>query len=168
MFNCVKLNEIIKFTAIILCIALTVTFIFSNSFDDKTKSNTKSEKIVKVIKPSVDKVSQKLTGKTVKTEDLNKYTRKIAHFTEFAILGIELLILMLLIEKALTKLIFMPLFLGLLTACMDEFIQSFNERSDMVSDIFIDFSGCTAGILISVLAFILIKKHKTKKIIERG
>lgn len=167
MFKCVKIGEIIKFTAIIICIALTVTFIFSNSFDDKGKSNEKSNKIVKVIKPSVDKVSKKLTGKPVKTEDLNKYTRKMAHFTEFAVLGIELLILMLLIEKKLTKLIFMPLFTGLLTAVTDEFIQSFNQRSDMVSDVIIDFSGCIFGIITALLVFI-IKKHKSKKIIERG
>ena len=168
MFKCVKLGEIIKFTAIIICIVLTVTFIFSNSFDNKTQSNAKSEKIVKVIKPSVDKISKKLTGKDTKTEDVNKYTRKFAHFTEFAVLGAELLILMLLIEKAITKLIFMPLFTGLLTAVTDEFIQSFNQRSDMVSDVIIDLSGCIFGIITALLVFIIIKKHKSKKIIERG
>ncbi len=162
MFKCIKASELIKITVTVLCIILTVTFIFSNSFDNKDTSNDKSNKIVEVIKPPVDEVAKKVTGKELKSEDLNKYTRKVAHFTEFAILGIELMILMLLIEKGFTKLIFMPLFFGLATACTDEFIQSFNGRSDMVSDVLIDFSGCAFGILITALIFLIIKKHKSK------
>lgn len=162
MFKCIKASELIKITVTVLCIILTVTFIFSNSFDNKDKSNNKSNKIVEVIKPPADEVAKKITGKEIKSEVLNKYTRKTAHFTEFAILGVELMILMLFIEKGITKLIFMPMFSGLLTACTDELIQSFHGRSDMVSDIFIDFSGCAFGILITALIYLTIKKHKSK------
>ncbi len=162
MFKCIEMSRLIKIAIMILVIILTVTFIFSNSVDDKSESNKKSDGIVKVIKPPADEISKKITGSEIDKKDFTKYTRKTAHFIEFMILGIELMILMLLIEKAFSKLIFMPLFIGLLVACTDEFIQSFSGRSDMVSDVLLDFAGCFTGIVITAIIFCFIKKRKTR------
>ncbi len=46
------------------------------------------------------------------------------------------------------------LFFGLLTACTDEYIQLFVPgRAGLVSDIFIDFSGTIAGMLLGALIY---------------
>lgn len=60
------------------------------------------------------------------------------------------------------------LFLGILTACADEFIQLFPEgRSAQVQDIWIDFSGTCAGLLVSILFNKIIQKFIKNERIKR-
>ena len=80
--------------------------------------------------------------------------RKLAHFGEFAILG-------LLLSQCLRSAVLPPLFVGLLCAMCDETIQIFVVgRASMVQDVWIDFAGVTAAVL---LIFVLRRMLRRKK-----
>lgn len=92
--------------------------------------------------------------------------RKLAHFTEFTALGILLSIDTVLFLKNMKQYVWIPLFIGLLVALIDETIQLFPiGRSSSVKDVWIDFSGVIFGtILLLVLKQIyLFKLRKTLK-----
>lgn len=78
--------------------------------------------------------------------------RKLAHVAEFAIQGVLLCGVFSTFKHKIMGNIFSIMFLGLLTACVDEFLQLFSDgRAGLVTDIFIDFGGTLIGILISLL-----------------
>ncbi len=80
--------------------------------------------------------------------------RKLAHFAEFAILG-------LLLSQCLRCDLLQPLFAGLLCAMCDESIQIFVEgRAAMVQDVWIDFAGITVAVLITFALRRLIHRKK--------
>lgn len=80
--------------------------------------------------------------------------RKLAHFGEFAILG-------LLLSQCLRSAILPPLFAGLLCALCDETIQIFVEgRASMVKDVWIDFAGVTAAVLLTFILRCLFRRKK--------
>lgn len=78
--------------------------------------------------------------------------RKMAHFSEYAVLG-------LLLRINFQRHLIVSLFLGLLVALTDETIQLFIEgRSGSVTDIWIDFSGILFSTLCLYLIRILVKR----------
>lgn len=143
-------------TVLILC------FIFHNSLQDSTASNTRSGQIAEKIKPVLDPQN------TVTEELFHKITRKMAHFLEFGLLGVSAALLAMHISAAYVRCsVFAPLFFILLSAVTDEFIQSFTGRTSSVSDVLIDFSGAGLGILlvygiVHILCLILRKTQKRK------
>lgn len=141
---------------IIFSIIIT-SYIFYNSLQKSEESNKRSNEISAKIQSVVDP-EKKITEK-----DFNKYTRKTAHIIEFAALGISLGNLFLCIYKKNKRiLISMPLFISLLVAVSDEFIQSFNKRTSRIEDVLIDFSGAIFGLfLVFIFAMVLHKRSKT-------
>ncbi len=94
---------------------------------------------------------------------LNEHSiRKLAHFTEFSILGIFLSWTVFEYCKQLKTKIFMILFFLLAVPVTDETIQYFPiGRSAEVKDVLLDFSGAVTGFLIaSAIIFIIQKKRK--------
>lgn len=88
--------------------------------------------------------------------------RKLAHFSEFACLGALLAWRWTLKGETGKNLITQTLLGGLLTACVDESIQRFvPDRGSSLMDVWIDFSGVTAGLTILLLGYhyAVIKKH---------
>jgi len=84
--------------------------------------------------------------------------RKLAHFTEFLILGV--LVTLLYNEFKLNKYLLIAFTHGLMVAIIDETIQLFVPgRAGLVSDVLIDLSGVIIGILIS---YLIINKRKVK------
>lgn len=81
--------------------------------------------------------------------------RKLAHFGEFAILG-------LLLSQCLRRDMLRPLFAGLVCALCDETIQLFVAgRASMVKDVWIDFAGVTcAVVLVFALRALIRRKRK--------
>lgn len=74
---------------------------------------------------------------------LETAVRKTAHITEFFVQAVFVANSF---SGKYKKRIVYVLFLGLLTACTDEYIQLFFDgRGGLVSDIFIDFTGTAAG-----------------------
>lgn len=75
--------------------------------------------------------------------------RKLAHFSEFTLLGFLLTGLTRREDQGRTAL---PFFLGLAAACTDETIQIFSPgRGSSLIDVWIDFSGICLGILIATI-----------------
>ena len=86
--------------------------------------------------------------------------RKIAHFSEFAMLGMCLVWRFGMLEK---KKI-MALVYGFGAACVDEIIQMFvPDRGPSLRDVAIDTCGVAAGICLLLLAHKIIKKSKHSK-----
>lgn len=135
-------NKRIILTAVYTAYTL---FIFSNSMQDAAESSGRSMAVLELI--------DKIIGSGVITEHI---IRKAAHFTEFAVLGI--------LGGYTAKLYGLGFahaaFAGLLTAVADETLQLFSEgRSSQISDVWIDFAGCMAGILLVTVLIRVIRKH---------
>ena len=85
--------------------------------------------------------------------------RKLGHFSEFLLLGIFSNLNSLLDKNYLQPSNYKVLYLGLITALIDETIQYFSPgRSPEVTDILIDYSGFCCGCLI---VYLIIKKYRT-------
>lgn len=75
--------------------------------------------------------------------------RKLAHFSEFALLGVWLRWLWGMLGERPLERVALPLLCGLLAACCDETIQRFVEgRFSSLLDVWIDTAGVTLGILL--------------------
>ena len=85
--------------------------------------------------------------------------RKLAHFTEFTVLGLLLGWLVRLMQKKQ----WYPLLWGVAAACVDETIQMFvPDRGPALRDVGIDSCGVLTGILLMQAVHIL-KRQQTKK-----
>ena len=86
--------------------------------------------------------------------------RKIAHFSEFAALGM----CMTWRRRMLEKKTITALLLGFGAACVDETIQVFvPDRGPSLRDVAIDTCGVAAGMALLLLAHKLVKKSKNSK-----
>ncbi len=130
-------------------ILLTAVFIFSNSLPSKLESAEISGKFTEFIKPFLEF----FVGEGNVTEH---FVRKLAHFTEFFILGF----VMALFFK--TPTVF-PIFLLLVTSLTDETIQIFTERGSSVADVWLDFAGGCCGFTVGILMLSLISTFKKKR-----
>ena len=102
----------------------------------------------------------------VSTDITEHIVRKLAHFTEFTALGMLLSIDTALFLKKMKQYIWVPFFVGLLVALVDETIQLFPiGRSSKVTDVWLDFSGVIFGtiILLVLRQIYLFKLRKTLK-----
>lgn len=85
--------------------------------------------------------------------------RKLAHFTEFACLGVVLSWLIRMLTTQKLRHYLLPLFGGVLAACVDETIQRFvPDRGPNIFDVGIDTLGVVTGIVI--ISLIQIRKQK--------
>lgn len=142
--------------ALICLIAATLAFIFIQSMlppeVSKAESDTVGEIIEEIIPPE-----------TPPGEYVQKNLRKIGHFVEFAILGAEISLFVLLFARKLRYGIFAVVFSPLVALC-DETIQIFSKRGPSVTDVWIDTAGFVSfGALVYLLYFavILVKKKLT-------
>ena len=94
----------------------------------------------------------------VSKDDL--WLRKLAHFTEFAALGAELLFLAAVRRRLGLQAASNCAFTALLAALTDETIQLISGRNSQVLDVLLDFSGALTGILIAWLICRRIKKRR--------
>ena len=138
-------------------VCLTVCFIFSNSLKDGEASNRQSGIVMELLRSIFD------PSGTIEEDTFHYFVRKGAHFTEFALLGFSLWLLMLSLREKFG--IFCPgvmLFAALATAVADEFIQSFTGRTSSVTDVLIDLSGALAGFVLPLALCAIIKHFKEK------
>lgn len=90
--------------------------------------------------------------------------RKLAHFSEFGLLGMLLTWLFLELRTAGYHRFTMPLLCAMLSAAVDETIQLFPEgRSSEVVDVWIDTAGAAVGILVLLIGYALLIKWKGKQ-----
>ena len=79
------------------------------------------------------------------------FLRKLAHFTEFGILGCEITLLLRLRGLKGLQNLFCSALAALFAAAADETIQVFTGRSGQLSDVLLDFGGAMMGIVLCSL-----------------
>jgi VanZ family protein len=91
--------------------------------------------------------------------------RKIAHFVEFAALGAEVAVFVILFLKK-RNFVFLSFGFGILIALLDETIQVFSKRGPEITDVWLDFFGFASFAVIvytvSALIFYIQVKRKQK------
>ena len=142
-------------TAIIcLLILTTLAFIWGNSLAPKSESQSMSLGVLETLKPFL----AFFVGEGNVTDHL---VRKIAHFSEFAALGGELVLLLILRRKKGLQPIVNCLFAGLAVAVTDEALQMLIPgRGPLVADVLLDFCGFSCGLFIIIGPYFVIKKRR--------
>lgn len=119
-------------------------------------SSEESGRMLKILYPILSKI---LPDKVV-TDHL---IRKCAHFSEYAVLGMELSGLFSISKRRLFKdgMVFLPAWLsGFLIAFIDETIQIFSSgRGAMIADVWLDSMGALTGILLILLMKKILKRR---------
>ena len=133
-----------KKTLFRLPVIVMIIFIFSNSLTPAAASNSASLSITDRLLPFLDFFHLSLSSGT-----LNFIVRKLAHFSEYAFLGI---LVMNAVHFAPLKIRNAELFLFLCIPVVDESLQLITEgRSCELRDMMIDTAGLSAGILFTAL-----------------
>jgi VanZ family protein len=90
--------------------------------------------------------------------------RKAAHFTEYTVLGVLLILTLRSFTDRLMQHIFQPLFVGLAVPVTDEFIQlHVDGRAGLITDVILDFSGVFTGLMLTVLLILIRKRGKKRE-----
>lgn len=140
----------------VLCV-LTVLFIWGNSLLDREESQAVSMELLQQIVEAAEKL-----GLFIEETD-DHWLRKLAHFCEFGLLGAELSLLMLLDGAFGRQGMINCLFVGLLTAVMDETIQIFSSRGSQVQDVLLDFSGVIIGVVLVNAVYLAVRRRRGPK-----
>ena len=152
-----------KKTISFIVLILWMSVIFSFSSADANKSTGTSDKVITTMIEIKDKITDQetpISEKEIIVKNSSFYVRKIAHITEYLILGF--LMFNLLKQYSVTN-IYYAIILCVLYSCTDEFHQLFiNGRSGSFRDVLID----TIGILLGTYLYkiLVIKKKKVNKI----
>lgn len=136
---------------IILLIAATLGFIWGNSIKSKIESQQLSLHVLQLIRPLLDAIFSP-------ENETDHPVRKLAHFTEFGMLGAELILLKFLLQKLRLRTVLECLFMGLSAAVIDETIQIFNARGSQVVDVLLDFGGVITGAAVTLLKISIISR----------
>ena len=123
-----------------ILLALTLWFIWGNSLLTREESSGLSIRIYEWLQPALlamglDRIDE-------------HFLRKLAHFTEFAVLGCELAALFFLNRGRNLRSVGFSALCALVTAATDETIQLFSGRAAMLRDVLLDFTGALAGIVL--------------------
>ena len=140
-----------------ILLGLIVFFIWDNSMQNGGSSDGFSLLFAEIFVPIVNKL-----GFHGNIWTLNRIVRKLAHLTEFTILGS---LLYTILRRYITYgTVIKTIGLGMLIASLDEFIQRFSPgRSSQFSDILIDTVGVVIGILVVKLVYNIRYKRSTFK-----
>ena len=133
-------------------IILTLLFIWGNSLLNREQSSGESAWVMQLIAPFLEL----FVGKGNVTEHL---VRKLAHFAEFALLGLELLFWFKGQPKKLKSALLLAMAHGLFAALTDETLQLFSGRGSQVQDVWLDFAGTAAGAVFALFAASLVEER---------
>ncbi len=138
-----------KVLIILAIIWMGVIFMFSAQVSDESKSSSNkvtSAVVNTVISIKKENISEEKRQKII--EDKTFIVRKSAHFTEYFILGLILILYLQTKEKLATKYIILAIIFCVLYATSDEIHQLFVDgRSCKIIDILIDTCGSSLAIL---------------------
>lgn len=138
---------------------LFISFIFFHSTMTGEKSGNESSGVVELLQGFFDALCISVTVS-------EHFIRKLAHFSEFAVLGVLTSVTFYVYDKNFKKYIkrlLQMFFICLATAVTDETIQLFvPDRAGQVFDVLIDFSGAFTGIIIVSIICMLIYLKKSK------
>ena len=149
-----KYRSAVRIVLIVL-IVLTIGFIFGQSMLPPEESSAESDAVGEF-------VGEIIPPETKPGEFVQVNIRKIAHFFEFALFGLELSLyaVIFLREKSF---ILKTYAFSLFVALVDETIQIFSGRGPSVFDVWLDFFGfSTFASLVYITAFAIIFFRKSK------
>ena len=125
---------------LIVLLVLLLAFIWGQSCMPTEASRAESSTVLQLLRP--------LLGPILGEENVTLHlVRKLAHFTEFFCLGCILALLLPFRGKSQL----LAGGLGMLSGFIDETIQVFSGRGSAIVDVWLDFSGAAAAILILAL-----------------
>jgi VanZ family protein len=126
-----------------LLIILTLAFIFGNSLEDRETSAATSAQFERFVEP----VLLALPYEQLHTKEALSITvRKLAHYSEFFLLGAEMMALSILLRSLLIVRKRLILLFALLFAGIDEMLQFISRRAPQVQDALLDTFGALCGI----------------------
>ncbi len=144
---------------LILLIFATVAHAFYQSSLPVNESAEVSDKVGEIIEEIIP-------PETSAGQLVQKNIRKLAHFTEFAFLGLWASLYALFFMKRKNALVAILPF-GLITATLDETVQIFSKRGPSVKDIWIDMAGYSFSALTvfsvffaATLVAFFVKRHR--------
>lgn len=128
---------------VLLIIGIIINiFIWTNSLLPASVSSSQSGFVADILYPPFEDI--------IEVNKFYQIIRKLAHFTEFMLLGIVFSLFYLSIGK--NKYYFITLIHGLIVAIIDETIQLFIPgRAGLITDVLIDTSGVLFGLFIIIL-----------------
>ena len=140
---------------------LTVVIIFSFSLKNGEESTQQSSWVAERV--------QAVTDFFEDTTGIEVNVRKVGHFSEFAVLGSELILMYIFSRKYGFSRLFNVFGIGLTTAVCDESIQLFVPgRSGQIKDVGIDMLGFVCGALLISGIYYLIVFIKKRNLNKRG
>lgn len=130
-------------------VVLTVAFILSRSAKGKTASDGESLWVTELLRRLLcnDGIS-------------HAFVRKLAHFTEFFLLGAELSFLLWTERRCGVQWYVNGWFAGLLCALCDETVQIFSGRGPAIADVWLDTAGMTCGLLLLLGVRLTVRRLK--------
>lgn len=131
----------------VICVAAIIflmAYIWHFSIESISDSDARSKAVLEIIKPFLEFFIGK--GKVT-----NHLIRKLAHFTEFFMLGAAVGAFIDFIQRRRPKAIIIGLLFGVIVASLDETIQLFTNRGSQISDVILDSSGYAVGFLVLIL-----------------
>ena len=141
-----------------LLILFTVGYIWGNSLKDREQSAAQSSPVAEALQPVLDPQEK------IEKLDFHDIVRKLAHVTEFFVLGVFTAGFAISLGAYLKKrFISLPILMVLVVAVMDEYIQYLVGRGSLVTDVMLDFSGSLAGLGLVWLTVWVYQKIKTGK-----
>ena len=149
--------KITRKAVVFLLLTVSVTaFIWHNSLQDAVNSREASKFFDLLLVQLV-----KFSGGTLSWREVDHFVRKLAHFTEFALLGMMLRSFFAAAmnrgRQLLSRCTLLAVCLCAMVAGMDEYLQQFSPgRSCQLSDVALDSSGALMGILVVELLFYLL------------
>ena len=141
----------------LVVVTATTAFIFSNSMQDTADSWDKSNIVAALLEPILRRLYNHAGSwfewaTTTGVITYGVFVRKLAHFTEYFILGAECaLVTTILTRRIATPHLWGCLFVPLAVAVLDEFAQSFFDRTSQVADVLLDFAGACSGIIVVLI-----------------
>lgn len=146
----------------LLLIAVTLIFIWSNSLKDATASGEQSDAAASLFCRIFDVERQPFRF-------LYENLRKVAHFTEFALLGAEVALLFLWNRKREVRFCLLGIAFCAVCAAIDECIQYFVPgRAALLLDVGIDTAGSACALIFLFLLAFLIARIAQKRSIKQG
>ena len=148
----------------ILIFLLWIIIIFSFSSQSGADSTITSNSVTDIGIKLVENITNKeFSDKEIENiqDNMRFIIRKSAHFTEYLILGLILINLLRKYYKLNYKVIISAILLCMLVASCDEFYQLFiGGRTGKFSDVLIDTSGSSVGIIIYSIIYKLVNRKR--------
>ena len=138
----------------LLLVLAMLGIIWGQSLLPANLSQMESDRVLELVRPVVE-VPQRVLADLGREYELVFLVRKLAHFTEYAVLGVLMFVLFLRPDGG--GRYFLPMGLCLASAAIDEGLQVFAvDRGPALRDVILDFSGACTGILAAGLCIVLL------------